>query len=54
MGSRNKKTGKLSYYKVTVDNYKIVDCQCPAKQYHPYSACKHMKRLHEKLTHLAI
>lgn len=54
MGSRNKKTGKLSYYKVTVDNYKIVDCECLAKQYNRYSACKHMKRLHEKLTHLTI
>lgn len=54
MGSRNKKTGKLSYYKVTVDNYKIVDCECLAKQFNRYSSCKHMKRLHEKLTHLNI
>ena len=54
MGSRNKKTGKLSYYTVRVEDYKIVDCECPAKQYHPFSACKHMKRLQEKLGHLAI
>lgn len=54
MGSRNKKTGKLAYYQVTVEDYKIVDCECPAKQYHPFGTCKHMKRLHEKLTNLAI
>jgi len=28
MGSRNKKTGKLSYYNVTVTDYKITDCEC--------------------------
>ena len=27
MGSRNKKTGKLSYYNVTVTNYHISDCK---------------------------
>lgn len=54
MGSRNKKTGKLSYYEVTVDNYKISDCECPARQFRRYSPCKHMKRLNEKLTHLVI
>jgi hypothetical protein len=37
MGSRDKKTGKLKYYKVKVTDYKIVDCTC------------HMKRLHEKI-----
>lgn len=51
MGSRNKKTGKLSYYYVTLENGVISDCECPAKNYHPYSPCKHMKRLHEKLGH---
>ena len=28
MGSRNKKTGKLSYYQVRVTDYKIDDCEC--------------------------
>ena len=53
MGSRNKKTGKLKYYVVTrthnngVDSFK---CSCPATMYRPYlTACKHIKRLKEKL-----
>jgi hypothetical protein len=54
IGSRNKKTGKLAYYEVTVENYKIVDCECPARQYRRFSPCKHMKRLKEKSTHLSI
>ena len=54
MGSRNKKTGKLSYYNVRVTNYRIDDCECPARQFRSYSPCKHMKRLQEKLTHLSI
>ena len=51
MGSRNKKTGKLSYYNVTVTDYKIVDCECKAREFSRYSPCKHMKRLHEKIGH---
>lgn len=54
MGSRNKKTGKLSHYDVKVTDYKISDCECKAREFRPYSPCKHMKRLHEKLTHLSI
>jgi len=54
MGSRNKKTGKLSYYNVTVVDYHISDCECMARQFRPHSPCKHMKRLHEKLGHLSI
>ncbi len=54
MGSRNKKTGKLSYYQVQVTNYKIDDCECPARSFRSYTPCKHMKRLNEKLKHLTI
>jgi len=54
MGSRNKKTGKLSYYRVRVTDYKIDDCDCKAREFRRHSPCKHMKRLNEKLTHLAI
>ena len=54
MGSRNKKTGKLSYYMVTVANHKISDCECMARGFRPYTPCKHMKRLNEKLSHLDI
>ena len=54
MGSRNKKTGKLSYYNVTVIDYHISDCECMARQFRPHSPCKHMKRLHEKMGHLSI
>ena len=51
MGSRSKKTGKLSYYNVKVTDYKIVDCECKAREFRSYSPCKHMKRLHEKIGH---
>ena len=63
MGSRNKKTQKLSYYKKTqklsyynvrVTDYVIDDCECMARQFRPHSPCKHMKRLQEKLSHLSI
>jgi len=54
MGSRNKKTGKLSYYNVTVANFKISGCECPAREFRSYTPCKHMKRLKEKLNHLDI
>jgi len=54
MGSRNKKTGKLNYYQVTVTDYKISDCSCPARGFRRFTPCKHMKRLHEKLAHLSI
>ena len=54
MGSRNKKTGKLSYYNVTVVDFKISDCECTAREFRRYTPCKHMKRLNEKLTHLTI
>lgn len=51
MGSRDKATGKLKYYKVKVTDYTIVDCSCPAREFRAYSPCKHMKRLHEKIGH---
>jgi hypothetical protein len=54
MGSRNKKTGKLNYYQVTVTDYKISDCSCPARGFRRFTPCKHMKRLQEKLGHLSI
>ena len=54
MGSRDKKTGKLSYYTVKVTDYKIVDCECPAREFRRYTPCKHMKRLKEKLNHLSL
>ena len=54
MGSRNKKTDKLNYYNVRVTEHKIDDCECMARQFRPYSPCKHMKRLKEKLSHLSI
>ena len=43
MGSRNKKTGKLKYYTVTVTNYVISNCSCPAREFRSHSPCKHMK-----------
>ncbi len=35
-------------------DFKITDCECPAREFRSYTPCKHMKRLNEKLTHLAI
>ena len=35
MGSRNKKTGKLSYYQVRVTDYVIDDCEC-IKRFRPH------------------
>lgn len=54
MGSRNKKTGKLSYYRVKVTDHKIVDCECQARQFRPHSPCKHMKNLQSKNSILAL
>jgi len=50
MGSRNKKNGELSYYNVTVTDFRISDCECLARQFKPYAPCKHMKRLNEKVS----
>jgi len=54
MGSRNKKSGKLSYYKVTVRDWRIVDCECKAREFRRYTPCKHMKRLSEKMSNLSL
>jgi len=48
MGSRNKKTGKLSYYRVKVIDQQVVDCTCKAREFRPFSPCKHMKNLQSK------
>ena len=53
MGSRDKK-GKLKYYKVTVEDWVITNCECPAREFRRYTPCKHMKRLSEKMSHLTI
>ena len=53
MGSRDKK-GNLKYYRVTVEDWKIVNCECPARGFRRYTPCKHMKRLSEKMSHLSI
>lgn len=54
MGSKNKATGKLTYYNVKVTDYQIVDCECKAREFRKYTPCKHMKRLSEKSPHLTI
>lgn len=51
MGSRDKKTGKLKYYKVKVKDWKIIDCTCEARMFRRFQACKHMKSINEKLGH---
>lgn len=45
MGSRNKKTGELSYYVITSKEHKKFECECLGFQYRPYQDCKHIKRL---------
>lgn len=51
MGSRDKKTGKLKYYKVWVEDWKIVDCSCEARMFRRFSPCKHMISINKKLGH---
>lgn len=53
MGSRDKKTGKLKYYQVTVEDQVILDCTCPSRDFRRYDPCKHMNRLAEK-THFPL
>lgn len=48
MGSRNKKTGKLSYYRVKVIDQQVVDCTCMAREFRAHTPCKHMKNLQNK------
>lgn len=48
LGSRNKKSGNLSQYIVTVKDHVIIHCECPGRMFHRLHPCKHMKRLHEK------
>lgn len=45
MGSRNKKTGKLSYYTVTSEDHKKFKCECLGFQYRSYKDCRHITRL---------
>jgi len=54
MGSRNKKTGKLREYVVTVENDIITNCSCPAREFRRYSPCKHMKKTQEYTPHLKL
>jgi hypothetical protein len=54
MGSRDKKTGKLKYYNVTVRDFVIIDCECEARHFRRFSACKHMKRLQRLTGHLTL
>ncbi len=50
MGSRNKKTGKLNEYDVTIHKNNKGTCTCPAMTYRPYQECKHVKNLKRKLS----
>jgi len=54
MGSRDKITNALRYYRVDVIDFVIVDCECEARQFRRFSPCKHMKRLQEKTGHLKL
>jgi len=51
MGSRDKKTQKLKYYKVSVEDWKIVNCDCDARSFRRYTPCKHMISINQKLGH---
>lgn len=51
MGSRDKKTGKLKYYKVKVKDWKITDCNCDGRSFRRHQPCKHMKSINQKLGH---
>ena len=51
MGSKDKKTGKLKYYRVNVSDHKITDCNCEARMFRRHQPCKHMKSINERLGH---
>ena len=51
MGSKDKKTGKLKYYRVNVSDHKITDCNCDARMFRRHQPCKHMKSINERLGH---
>ena len=51
MGSPNKKTKKFSWYNVKLRDGKLIDCDCPARDFRKYSPCKHMKLITERLGH---
>jgi hypothetical protein len=51
MGSRDKKTGNLKYYNVTVTDWKITNCTCEARSFRKFTPCKHMKSINKKLGH---
>lgn len=48
MGTRNKKSGKLPFYRVKVSDQKILDCECQARQFRRHTPCKHMINLQSK------
>ena len=56
MGTPNKKTGKYSNYKVKLKvtdkgTRQLVSCDCKAREFRPFSPCKHMKLINERLGH---
>lgn len=51
MGSKDKKTGKMKYYRVDVSDHKITNCNCDARMFRRHQPCKHMKSINERLGH---
>jgi len=50
MGTRNKKTGRIPYYKVERHmNTEQWYCSCPAAEFRRHTECKHVKHLKHKL-----
>ena len=39
---------------LSIGDFRITDCECPAREFRRYSPCKHMKRLSEKMSNLTI
>jgi hypothetical protein len=51
MGSKDKKTNKMKYYRVKVKDHTITDCNCDARMFRRHQPCKHMKSINERLGH---
>mgnify|MGYP003661134440 CR=1 FL=1 len=51
MGSKDKKTNKLKYYRVDVKDHVIINCNCDARSFRRFQPCKHMKLINERLGH---
>lgn len=57
MGTPDKKTKRVPKYKVRLrvnvdtDERVLIGCTCKSREFHPYTPCKHMKIINNRLGH---